>query len=207
MEYREFTECMTELCDFYGDKAYMPRTAALIWQIVQPLSKGEFSQVILTLTETHMKPPNPATIRATALGPIRRAQERAARLEIAALDEREIECKACLHSGLVLAYERKDLRQEYSFRCPFCSAATARRLSESIPRWSKEKEQDFLLVSIKPESFAEARRQQRAAYAEGIAQRLKADLKKTPEKAVLNAIDALAKKGLGFDLSKMGDSE
>lgn len=154
MNNAEFANCMNSLRDYYGAKAYPPKTESVIWRIVSHISRSEFEQVISSLVEEHKLPPAPAQVKKAALPYLRRAEE--ARRRQAVANANQERCKVCGDSGMLLALKRTEPDYEYSFACPYCRAADARQL-RGIPTWSEDLKADFIPTSLKPDSHLAAK--------------------------------------------------
>lgn len=161
----DFKSVMNALTDYYGDKAFSPHARNILYRILSPLSFGEAMRVVDLVAEEHGRAPTIAAIKKAALPFLRDTELRRQRLEIERLEEmREGRCKACDFSGYVLALRRDNPVIEYSFRCPSCPAAKARRIDERILEWRDELKASFIPVSFKNESHENARRLQRDTH-------------------------------------------
>lgn len=168
----DFKDVMNQLVDYYGDKAFSPHARSILWRILSPLSRSEALRVIELVAEEHSRAPSIAAIKKAAAPYLRDAETRRQRLEIERLEQmREGRCQSCDFTGYVLALSRADLTIEYSFRCPSCPAARARRIDERIQQWSDELKTNFIPVSFRNESHEAAKKAQRKSNAEKIAKR------------------------------------
>ncbi len=168
----DFKAIMGTLTDYYGDKAFSPHARSILWRILEPLSPHVAARVIELVAEEHARAPSIAAIKKAALPFLRDAEQRRQRIEIERLEDmREGRCVFCDFTGYVLALDRNDPTIEFSFRCPSCPAAKARRIDERIPQWSDELRERYQPVSFRNESHEAARVVQRQAYAKKIEKR------------------------------------
>lgn len=168
----EFKECMFQLSDYYGEKAFPPRTRDILFRLLSGLAKAELLRIIDLVAEEHARAPTIAAIKKTALPFLRDAEQRRMRSEVDRLEDmREGRCKFCDFTGYVLALSRKDPTLEYSFRCPSCPAAKARRIDQRIHEWSDELKAAYVPVSFRNESHEAARALQRQTNAQKIKKR------------------------------------
>lgn len=155
MKGEDFKPLLRELTDFYGAKVFSEQGAMIIWRIMEPLTPGEGRQVVESVLEQHGRAPTPAQIRQAAAPYLKKLEERRQQARSRQV-ELEGNCHFCAGSGFVLALSRKDPTAEYSFACPYCEAASVRKI-RTVAIWDDARKPDFVPVSFKLESHAGAR--------------------------------------------------
>jgi hypothetical protein len=158
----DFKTVMGTLTDYYGEKAFSPHARTILWRILSPLDLNIALRVVELVAEEHARMPTIAAIKKSALPFLRDAEQRRQRIEVDRLEAmREGRCMGCDFTGYVLALDKTDPTLEFSFRCPSCPAAKARRIDERIPEWSDELKERYTPVSFRNESHEAARALQR----------------------------------------------
>ena len=184
----DFNSCMSALGDYYGDKAFPPRSKDILFRILIGLAKNDLLRVIDLVAEEHARAPTIAAIKKTALPFLRDAEARRTRIEIERLEgTKEARCRRCDFTGYVLALSKTDVTIEFSFRCPSCPAARARRIDSRIPEWSHELNANYIPVGFQLESHESARKVQRQA---NVAKVFKRGGKLAPVNAELQSLAA-----------------
>lgn len=156
----EFKLGLEELRRFFGENNYNPSMSSVLWDILRPLSYAEFNRVIDLLVQEHPRAPSVASIKKAALPMLRDAETIMQRDKIAALEEIGQRCKRCDHSGFVIALLKSNPAAEFSFRCPACSAAKARKIDQRIPEWSDELKEKYIPTSFRTEDHFATRKLQ-----------------------------------------------
>jgi hypothetical protein len=131
----EFETHCSRLVNVYGDKAYPPEKAALIWQKVKHLQVQKWSEVVDHLILNHRYAPQGKDIlesmETKASGSFVEADS--------AIRERLIaesgECDWCGSHGHLIARREDEPGTPYAFRCKFCRAAEVLNISKQIPLW------------------------------------------------------------------------
>jgi hypothetical protein len=160
----EFQDCIQELRNYYGESAYPPAMAQVLWNILHTLSAGQMAQVVERLVEEHPRTPSVASVKKSAIPYLRLVAEHTAQEKIRELEEAGSSCELCGHTGYVIALLRTDPRCEFAFRCTACPGAKIRRISHSVRDWAPEMRMTYTLVSLRKDSFETGAKLQRAAF-------------------------------------------
>lgn len=147
MTRNEFLQAFKPITEAFGERKYPAAITQRLFIQLHALSADYFGRRMNDLLFSSSRPPTPAEICAACGPELSKMRDLQQQLAVKEMLKRA-KCDHCDLSGWLYATSNNPdhFKAEFSFRCPYCSAAATRRVHTLVPLWEPERHgKDFTL--------------------------------------------------------------